>query len=213
MSAPTPTRSPVAAFRASLRASPGRYGLLMAGIAVYGLAIALMVAGERGLGPWDLFQQALSRRLGITVGQANVGVGVALVVALWRAGRFGVGTLLNAVGIGLFLDLFLPFMPPAPPPALGWAMHLAGTLGVGLATGLYLSGRLGSGPRDTLMLVLMGATGGSARTVRTGIEAVVLVAGWALGGTLGLGTVVFALGIGPATQLGLRLFAPELARP
>lgn len=202
-----------AVFRASLRASPRRYAVLLAGLALYAVALALMLQGGRGLGPWDVLHVGLSRHLGIGVGMANVGVALALVAALWRFGRFGVGTLLNAVLIGLLLDAVRPFIPVAPTAAVGWAMHLAGTLGVGLATGLYLAAAMGSGPRDTLMLVLMQRTGRSARTVRTAIELVALGVGAALGGTVGLGTVVFALGIGPATQLGLRLFAPEGTKP
>jgi len=208
-----PKTDPVATFRASVRASPRRYAVLLAGLALYAVALALMLQGGRGLGPWDVLHDGLSRHLGIGVGMANVLVALVLVATLWRSGRFGVGTLLNAVLIGLLLDVVRPFIPVASSAPVGWTMHLAGTLGVGLATGLYLAAALGSGPRDTLMLVTMQRTGRSARTVRTAIELVVLAGGALLGGTVGLGTLVFALGIGPATQLGLRWFAPELARP
>lgn len=195
-----------AAFRASVRASPRRYAVLLAGLALYAVALALMLQGGRGLGPWDVLHDGLSRHLGIGVGMANVLVALVLVVALWRSGRFGVGTLLNAVLIGLLLDVVRPLIPVAPSAAVGWTMHAAGTLGVGLATGLYLAAAMGSGPRDTLMLALMQRTGRNARTVRTAIELAALAAGAVLGGTFGLGTVAYALGIGPATQLGLRLF-------
>ena len=206
--APGATAPAPPSFADTLRAAPRRWAVLTAGLALYGLAIALMVRGGRGLGPWDLLHQGLSRVTGVPIGLANVAVGVALLAGLARAGaRFGAGTLLNAVGIGVFVDLWLLVVPAPPAAAVGWAMHLAGTLGVGLATGLYLAAAMGAGPRDTLMLVLARRTGTSVRLVRTGIELAVLALGWALGGTVGVGTVVFALGIGPATQLGLRLFA------
>lgn len=201
------------AFRASAAAPPRRWALLAGGLALYGLAIAAMMRGGVGLGPWDLFHQGLARATGLSVGMANQAVGVVLLLALAAAkARFGVGTLCNILGIGLFLDLWLPLLPEAPNTAVGWAMHLAGIVGTGWATGLYLAARMGAGPRDTLMLVLTRRTGASVRTVRTAIELVVLAAGWALGGDVGLGTVAFALGIGPATQWALRTVAPDLAR-
>lgn len=201
-----PRPSPWAALRASLRASPRRWAVLGVGLVLYAVALALLVQGGRGLGPWDVLHTGLSRLVGIGVGRANVAVGVVLVLALWRTGRFGAGTLANAVVIGLLLDALLPFVPFARTPTVGWAMHAAGTLGVGLATGLYLAAAMGAGPRDTLMLELMHRTGRSARTVRTALELAVLALGIALGGTFGWGTLAFALGIGPATQFGLKLF-------
>lgn len=200
-----------AAFLRSFRAPPHRWALLVAGLAAYGLAIALMMRGGRGLGPWDLFHQGVAERTGLSVGTVSQAVGLLLLAGLWRYDRrIGAGTLLNIVLIGTFLDGFLRLLPDAASVTVGWAMHAAGVMGIGLATGLYLGAALGAGPRDSLMLVLHRHTGVSVRAVRTGIELVVLAVGWALGGTLGLGTVVYALGVGPATQVGLRLFAPAL---
>lgn len=214
---PDPTATPVpsawAAFRATTAVSPRRWARLVGGLALYGLAIAAMMRGGVGLGPWDLFHQGLARVLPISVGVASQLVGALLLVGLGLAGaRFGMGTLLNIVGIGLFLDLWLRVVPEAPTATAGWAMHAAGIVGTGVATALYLAARMGAGPRDSLMLELTRRTGRSLRGVRTGIELVVLAAGWALGGTLGLGTLAFALGIGPATQAALRVLAPDLVR-
>ena len=203
-----------ASFRATAAARPRQWARLGGGLALYGLSIAAMMRGGVGLGPWDLFHQGLARVTGLSVGTANQSVGVLLLVGLTAAGaRIGLGTLCNIVGIGLFLDLWLPLVPDAPNVATGWAMHAAGIVGTGWATALYLAARMGAGPRDTLMLELTRRTGASVRVVRTAIELVVLAAGAALGGSLGLGTLAFALGIGPATQWGLRHLAPDLARP
>ena len=188
--------------------------MLVLGLAAYGLAVALMLRGGRGLGPWDLLHQGLSRVTGLSVGAISALVGLVILAGLARSkAPLGAGTFLNVVGIGAFLDAFYLILPAAPNAATGWAMHAAGVLGVGLGTGLYLAAAMGAGPRDSLMLVVARRTGASVRVVRTAIEVVALALGWALGGTVGLGTLAVAFGVGPAAQLGLRLFAPHLARP
>lgn len=183
-----------------------RWAQLLLGLFVYGLACALMIRSEFGLGPWDAFHVGLHRLTGLSVGAASIVVGVAIVGGTWLIGvRPGLGMLANMVLIGVFIDLLLPAVPSA----TGWlrpAYHVAGTVLTGFATGLYIAPGLGEGPRDGMMLGIAARTGWSVRRVRTAIELTVLALGWALGATVGLGTIVFALGIGPATQWGLRLF-------
>lgn len=183
-----------------------RWAQLVLGLFVYGLACALMIQSEFGLGPWDAFHVGLHRLTGMSVGAASIVVGLAIVGGTWYIGvRPGPGTLANMVLIGVFIDLLLPLLPPA----TGWlrpAYHSAGTVLTGLATGLYIAPGLGKGPRDGMMLGIAARTGWPVGRVRTVIELTVLVLGWALGATIGFGTIVFALGIGPATEWGLRLF-------
>jgi len=120
--------------------------------------------------------------------------------------RFGWGTISNIVLIGLVTDLTLPLVPKAS--ALGWQLgyYLVALAACGLATGAYIGASMGAGPRDSLMMMLSRRTGWPVRRVRTAIELVVLACGWLMGGQAGLGTLIFALGIGPAAQWGLKLF-------
>jgi uncharacterized membrane protein YczE len=159
-----------------------------------------MIRSEFGLGPWDAFHVGLHRLTGMSAGVASIVVGIAIVAGTWSIGvRPGAGTLADMVLIGVFIDLLLPALPPA----TGWlrpAYHAAGTLLTGFATGLCIAPGLGKGPRDGMMLGIAARTGWSVRRVRTAIELTVLALGWTLGGTVGLGTIVFALGIGPATR-------------
>ncbi len=193
---------------AETAATPARsWPRLVAGLLLYGVAVALMIASGRGLGPWDLLHQGIARVTGASVGVASQAIGLVLVAVLWRAGaRFGPGTLLNVVAIGLVLDLVLMVLPVPTGTAMAWGYHGAGIALCGLATGLYIGAHLGAGPRDSLMMLLARRSGWPVGRVRTGIELAVLLAGWALGGTLGLGTLAFALGVGPAVQVGMRLF-------
>jgi uncharacterized membrane protein YczE len=199
----------------SLAGEIRRWAQLVLGLFLYGMASTLMIRSEFGLGPWDAFHVGLHRLTGISVGKISILVGVALVVGTWFIGvRPGPGTLANMVLIGVFIDLLLPIIPPA----TGWlrpGYHIASILLMGFATGLYIAAGLGKGPRDGTMLGIAERTGWSVRRVRIGIELTVLVLGWALGAKIGLGTVLFALGIGPATQWGLRIFGllPTQASP
>jgi len=190
-----------------------RWAQLILGLFVYGLACALLIRSEFGLGPWDAFHVGLHRLTGMSVGAASIVVGVAIVGGTWFIGvRPGPGTLANMVLIGVFIDLLLPALPSA----TGWlrpAYHIAGTVLTGFATGLYIAPGLGKGPRDGMMLGIAARTGWSVQRVRTAIELTVLALGWALGATVGPGTLVFALGIGPATQWGLRLFGVGVRAP
>lgn len=184
-----------------------RWGQLLAGLLLYGVAITLMIRSNLGLGPWDLFHLGLSKQLGIRPGMANQVVGLVLLALLLLARvRFGWGTISNILLIGLVNDLTMPLVPEITALWAQLAVYGVGVFACGMATGLYIGAAMGAGPRDSLMLMVSKRTGWPVRRVRTLIELSVLLGGWLMGGTLGLGTVLFALGIGPAAQLGLRWF-------
>lgn len=184
-----------------------RFVQLYIGLALYGLAAALQVRSGLGLDPWDVFHQGLAKHLGLAIGTVVIIIGVA-VLLLWIPLRQkpGFGTLSNVVLIGVSLNVSLQLLPTAN--ATGWriADMLGGILLCGVATGMYIGANFGPGPRDGLMTGLAARTGRSIRLVRTCLEVTVLAAGWLLGGTLGIGTVLFALTIGPLAQIFLRLF-------
>jgi uncharacterized membrane protein YczE len=164
----------------------------------------LLLAGL-GVDPWDVLHQGLSRRLGLGVGTWAVIVGV-FVLVLWIPVRQrpGFGTLSNVIVVGLVMDLVLAVVPAVRGLGLGIVVMLAGVLLNGVATGAYIGAGLGPGPRDGLMTGLA-ARGHSIRVVRTAIELTVLATGWLLGGTVGVGTVVYALGIGPIAHIFIPL--------
>ncbi|AZM51160.1 hypothetical protein DMB38_35360 [Streptomyces sp. WAC 06738] len=173
----------------------------------------MMVRAGIGLDPWDTFHQGLGRQTGWTMGVATIVVGAA-VLLLWIPirQRPGLGTVSNVVVIGVAMDASLALLPDVHGLALQIPQMLGGVALNGVATGLYISARYGPGPRDGLMTGLHRRTGLSVRLVRTLIEITVLASGWALGGAVGAGTVVYALAIGPLAQYFLRFFAiPEPA--
>ncbi|GAB3453122.1 membrane protein YczE [Actinophytocola sediminis] len=186
----------------SVRASPvRRLAQLAGGLALYGASMGLMVRGTLGLDPWDVLHDAIAERTGLTFGTVTGIVG-ALVLLCWipLRQRPGIGTVANIVLIAVAVDLTLAVVEPPSAMAARIAMLLGGVLLNGLATATYLGVRLGPGPRDGLMTGLAARTGISIRVMRTGIELTVLATGWLLGGTVGVGTVVYALCIGPLTQ-------------
>ncbi|SCF01136.1 Uncharacterized membrane protein YczE [Micromonospora chokoriensis] len=187
---------------------------LYLGLGVYGVSMALMVRSQLGLDPWDVFHQGLSKRTGLSFGTVTIGVG-ALVLLLWipLRQRPGLGTVSNVVVIGLVVDATLAVLPAGGPLGVQIALLVTGIVANGAATGMYLGARLGPGPRDGLMTGFVARRPGwSIRLVRTAIEVTVLALGWLLGGTVGLGTVAYALAIGPLAQLFIPLFAvPEAA--
>lgn len=188
---------------------PARAGLgrrlaqLLPGLAACGVGLALMVRAHLGLGPWDVLHQGLSERTGLSIGVLVILVGF-LVLFGWVPLRqpMGIGTLLNVSLIGLVLDAVAAVVPEPEGLAARWTLLLTGVLLMGLGSGLYIGAGLGPGPRDGLMTGLA-ARGYSLRLVRTLIELSALIAGWVLGGTVGVGTLVFAFGIGPLVQLFL----------
>jgi len=187
---------------------------LLPGLALCGAGLALMVLADLGLGPWDALHQGLSERTGVPIGTVGILVGV-VVLAGWvpLRQRPGVGTLCNVVLIGLVIDALLAVAPRPHELALRAACLVAGIAAMGIGSGLYIGAGLGPGPRDGLMTGLA-ARGHSLRVARTTIELAALAAGWALGGTVGVGTLAFAFGIGPLVQASLvRLSVPALTSP
>ncbi|MER7891015.1 hypothetical protein ABTX15_14440 [Micromonospora sp. NPDC094482] len=194
----------------NLRHRPARrLTQLYLGLGLYGVSMALMIRSGLGLDPWDVFHQGLSRLTGLSFGTVTIAVG-ALVLLLWipLRQRPGLGTVSNVVVIGLVVDATLALLPAGGPLWVRIGLLVTGIVANGAATGLYLGARLGPGPRDGLMTGYVARRPGrSIRLVRTVIEVTVLALGWLLGGTVGVGTVAYALSIGPLAQLFIPLFA------
>ncbi len=192
--------------RTVVRRLPG----LLVGLVLFGVGIAVMAASGLGLGPWEAFHQGISIRTGISLGTVSILVGIPVLALWWPLGeRPGIGTILNIALIGTATNIALPLLPGPADPLHQLAMTVAGVLTIGLGSGLYLAADLGPGPRDGLMTGLHHRFGWSIRRARTAIEVLVLVAGFLLGGTIGLGTILFAFGIGPVVQVFLRVFDRE----
>ena len=187
----------------------GRLVQLISGLVLFGASLALLVRSELGLDPWDVFHQGLSVATGLSIGMCTIAAGV-VVLLLWIPlhERPGIGTVANVVLVGLSLDAILLLIPPTGDLALRWIYLVAGIVLNGIATGAYIGAGLGPGPRDGLMVGL--ARGGrSLRVVRTAIEVSVLVVGWLLGGTVGVGTVLYALTIGPIVHRTVPAFSRD----
>ncbi|MER6737142.1 YczE/YyaS/YitT family protein [Streptomyces puniciscabiei] len=185
---------------------------LYAGLALYGASSALLVEAGLGLEPWNVLHQGLAELTGLTIGVVSIIVGAA-VLLLWipLRQRPGLGTVSNVFVVGLAMDGTLALVPDAHSLAVRVPLLLAGIVLNGAATGLYIAARFGPGPRDGLMTGLHRRTGRSIRLMRTGIEVAVVVTGFLLGGTIGVGTVLYAVSIGPLAQLFLRVFAVRSA--
>ena len=168
---------------------------------LFGAGEALLVASELGNSPWTVLAEGVALQTALAVGTATVAVSV-VVLMLWvpLRQRPGLGTILNTITVGLSIDATLLLLPDGLPLGVRVACVPLGIALVGLGSGLYLTARLGPGPRDGLMTGLHRATGLSLRVVRAGIEIGAVVVGFVLGGTVGVGTVAFALAIGPAVQ-------------
>ncbi|WP_371540518.1 MULTISPECIES: membrane protein YczE [unclassified Streptomyces] len=181
---------------------------LYVGLALYGVSSALLVQAGLGLEPWGVLHQGLARLTGLRIGTVSIIVGAA-VLLLWipLRQRPGLGTVSNVFVIGIAMDSTLDLVPAVHGLPGRIPLMAAGILLNGAATGLYISARFGPGPRDGLMTGLHRLTGLSIRLSRTAIEIAVVATGFILGGTLGVGTVVYALSIGPLAQIFLRVFA------
>lgn len=173
---------------------------LVAGNAIQGISVAALVRANLGLAGWDVFHQGVALTLGISLGTVVVLVSV-LVLLLWipLRERPGIGTVVNAIAVGVFVDVGLLWMPTFAGVPLRAAMMVLGTVGFALGTAVYIGAALGAGPRDGLMTGIA-RLGYSVRAARTFLEVVALAVGWLLGGTVGVGTVVFSLAIGPLVQ-------------
>lgn len=181
---------------------------LVLGLVAYACSMALMLRSGLGAMPWDVLHQGLSLRTGISIGTATVLVGVAVLVA-WvpLRERPGIGTVANVVVIAVAVDAWLALVPPVDGLAARIGLAVAGIVLNAAATAAYIGVGLGPGPRDGLMTGLAARTGWSVRLVRTAIEVTVVLTGWLLGGTFGVVTVAYALGVGPLVQW----FLPRLS--
>ncbi|WP_280856353.1 hypothetical protein [Streptomyces sp. SAI-144] len=181
---------------------------LYVGLALYGASSALLVEAGLGLEPWGVLHQGLAELTGLSIGVVSIVVGAA-VLLLWipLRQRPGLGTVSNVFVVGIAMDATLAAVPEAHGLAVRIPLLLAGIVLNGVATGLYIAARFGPGPRDGLMTGLHRRTGRSIRLMRTAIEVAVVVTGFVLGGTIGIGTVLYAVSIGPLAQLFLRIFA------
>lgn len=183
---------------------------LMIGLFIYGLGIACMVDANIGIAPWDVLAQGISVRSGVSYGIASIVVSI-LVLLTWIPLKVkpGIGSILNAICIGLFTDLWLPFVPKQTEFGLGILQFAVGMVVVAFATGLYISSNLGMGPRDGLIMGSVRKFNRPVWQIRTAYESLVLALGWLLGGQVGLGTVMFAFGIGYLMQTALKFFKAE----
>jgi len=185
-----------------------RLGQLYLGLVLYGVSAGMQVQAGLGLDPWDVLHQGLALVLEHEIGTISIAVG-ALVLLLWipLRQRPGLGTVSNVLVVGLAMNATLALLPVQHGATARISTLLGAVLLCGVATGMYITAGFGPGPRDGLMTGIARRTGLSIRLSRTMIELAVLVTGWLLGGTVGVGTVLFAVAIGPLAQLFLRLFA------
>lgn len=197
----------------AVRGGPAaRWLALLSGLLLFAVGIVLLLESKLGLSPWDVLSQGIAKHSPLSFGLANVAVGLVVLVLAWRLGaRIGPGTVANAVLIGLFIDVLLRLdavrRVADQPLAVRATALVGGILVIGAASALYIGATLGAGPRDSLMLVLSRRTGARVGVVRAALEIAATVAGFALGGTVGVGTLAFALGIGPALEASFWLLA------
>ncbi len=180
---------------------------LYTGLVLYGVSTAMFVRANLGADPWNVFHLGVARIFSLNIGMVMIVVG-ALVLLLWIPLRQkpGLGTISNVIVLGLAADAALALMPPIESLVARSFLLFAAILVNAIATGMYIGAGFGSGPRDGLMTGINARTGWSLRSVRTAIELTVLLAGWLMGGTFGVGTVLYALAIGPLIQICLPWF-------
>jgi len=186
---------------------------LLVGLVLFGVGIAMMLQSGLGLPPWDVLHQGLTEEFGLTVGIWSIVISfVVLVLWLPLKERYGIGTVINAIIIGVVIDLGVLVIPE--PDNVWWDLLLmtGGIAAIGLASGMYIGANLGPGPRDGLMTAIA-RRGLSIRVTRWGLEIVVLITGILLGGTFGVGTIGFALLIGPIVQYFLPRWSVDTGRP
>jgi uncharacterized membrane protein YczE len=205
-------RLPTLNFRDTLRAAhpTRRWAQLVAGLLLAASSVALMVEARLGLDPWNALHEGLAERLPLSFGTVAALSGL-VVLLLWVPLRqpLGAGTVVNTVLVGLLIDVALWVVPTPQTLVVRGVFLLVGVVLCGAAGAVYLGSHLGPGPRDGLMTGLVARTGRSVRLVRTTLELTVLLAGYLLGGTVGIGTVLFAVAIGPLVQF----FLPRVAAP
>jgi uncharacterized membrane protein YczE len=183
-----------------------RFPPTLIGIALISLGISLSVRADLGLAPWDVFHQGISERTGVSLGWVIVGVGAVVLIA-WipLRQRVGIGTIVNTLLVGTLIKVFMPLIPETDLLVPRSAMLVGSVIAFGVGGGLYIGAALGPGPRDGLMTAIT-ARGHRLWIVRTVMEVSVLVAGWLLGGSVGVGTALIAFSLGPVTHYALRRF-------
>lgn len=186
---------------------PRRITQLLVGLFLYGIGIAFLLRGEIGSAPWDVLSQGVTRHVPLSFGVVTILISI-LVLLLWipLRQRYGVGTVLNALLVGPSADIGLWLIPAGQPLWMRIVFFALGLLILSMATGLYIGAHFGPGPRDGLMTGLHRRTGWPIWIVRTGLEITVVVIGWILGGVVGVGTLIFALSVGPLCQYFMRIF-------
>ena len=194
------------------RPSPGQLAQVLIGLWIFGIGEAMLVASELGNSPWTVLAEGVSKHTPLSIGAATLAIGAAVLLC-WipLSERPGVGTVLNSIVIGISIDVTLSLLPTLESLAVRWVSLLLGIAVVGLGSGLYLTARLGPGPRDGLMTGLNARYGWPLAAVRTGIELAAVTTGALLGGTVGLGSLLFAVLIGHAVSFGVRRLEPHAA--
>ncbi len=191
------------------RPTPRQLAQVLAGLWMFGMGEALVVASELGNSPWTVLAEGVSVHTPLSIGAATFAIGV-LVLLCWipLRTRPGLGTVLNAIVIGISIDVTLSILPGEATLPLRWGSLFVGIALVGAGSGLYLTSALGPGPRDGIMTGLNRIYGWPLAAVRACIELTAVTAGVLLGGTAGIGSLLFALLVGPAVGLGVRLVGP-----
>lgn len=192
---------------------PRRLTQVVVGEVIFGIGSGLMVVSDLGLSPWDVLHQGLARQLGLTVGSWTIIVSFIVLIAwLPLRERYGIGTLLNAIIIGVMIDVTIAVVPTPSETLWAAALMIGGIVIVGVGSGMYIGANLGPGPRDGLMTAVA-RRGPSIRLTRVVLEVSVLIVGVLLGGTFGIGTILFAVGIGPLVQFFLPRWSVDTGRP
>jgi uncharacterized membrane protein YczE len=196
------------------RPTPRQLVQVVVGLWIFGIGEALLVASELGNSPWTVLAEGVSKHTPLSIGGATLAIGAAVLLC-WipLSEKPGLGTVLNSIVIGISIDVTLELLPTLHALGTRWVSLLAGIAVVGLGSGLYLTAALGPGPRDGLMTGLHARNGWPLAAVRTGIELTAVTAGFLLGGTVGVGSLLFALLIGHAVSFGVRRIGPYAAAP
>jgi len=192
--------------RSRWRPTPGRLVQVCFGLTLFGIGEGLVVASELGNSPWSVFAEGLSVQTPLSIGAATLVTSIVVLLAWIPLGerRLGLGTVLNALIISVMIDVTLWVLPHLDVIGVRWVALFGGIALVGIGSGFYLTAELGPGPRDGLMTGIHARTGWPIFAVRTGIEATAVAIGWVLGGTVGAGSLLFALLVGPAVAGALR---------